>query len=85
VAALDDGDAFLRSVAAMALARVESPAAVRPLLTHLSDPDQRVRRSVAQALSHITKSEKFFLFEDLTPEQLRALRKAIDSRDGSSG
>ncbi|MCI0342621.1 MAG: HEAT repeat domain-containing protein [Planctomycetales bacterium] len=76
--ALADPDPFLRNVAAKALGKVESAEAVRPLFNALADRDAAVRRSAAVSLGRILKTEKFYLLEDLTPDRLRMLRRAIE-------
>ncbi len=76
--ALADPDPFLRNVAAKALGKVESADAVRPLFNALADREPSVRRSAAVSLGRILKTEKFYLLEDLTPERLRMLRRAIE-------
>lgn len=84
--ALGDPDPIVRAAAAKVAGTLECGAAIDALMQRLGDPDRGVRRSVAHALGRITKTERFYLFEELTDEQLAALRRAIDERRaGGSG
>lgn len=83
--ALDDPDPFLRASAATAAGKCGHESLMQPLLNKLGDPEQRVRRAVARALGRIVQSEQFYLFEDLSEEQLQNLRRAIERRKERKG